>query len=108
VYWAAFPSLEANIDAVKNDINIKLSKKPEMTIRQLVERRSPPSDDNNVDDILFTISDELWKQFEGKNGEVIFNGRTKINKMNDKQITALIKAIMVAEGHPELRYKSNT
>lgn len=93
-YWASFSTPEAGFKAMGNDINIKLKKSPNMTLRDLVTTRSPASDGNNIHNILYNISDELF-DIKGKDGKII-NGKSKVK---DIPLDRLTRAIAKSEGY---------
>lgn len=92
-YWAVFETPEAGYKAMSRDISAKLGRKPEMTLRDLINTRSPESDGNNLHDILYNISDELF-DIKGPNGSII-NGKTLVK---DIPMDRLARAIAKSEG----------
>lgn len=90
-YWAKFPTEEAGLASASKDIDIKLMRKPDMTIRELVELRSP-AHENNIKDILYIISDE----FSEKGKPITVNGKSKVRNVDRRK---LVQALAKAEGY---------
>lgn len=95
-YWAVFDTPEAGYKAMGRDIEIKLERKPEMTLRELIEVRSPSSDGNDLQTILYNISDELF-DIKDEGGK-IFNGKSLVKNI---PMDRLLKAIAKSEGYKD-------
>lgn len=107
--FASFDTEEDNIKAVGRDIELKLEKNPNMTLRQLINIWSPAVDENNPNQILKTILDELYKKHYGPGDSIIYTGNTKVRDIisNPSLLKDFVYAVAVAE-HGDDRYRVKT
>jgi hypothetical protein len=93
-YWANFENETDGYKAGDVDISAKLLRNPNMTLRELITMRSPASDNNDITQILYNISDEL-SDIRGTNGQFI-NGRIPVKYIPRQR---LLEAIAKSEGY---------
>lgn len=107
--FASFDTEEDNIKAVGRDIELKLEKNPNMTLKQLINIWSPAVDENNPNQILKTILDELYKKHYGPGDSIIYTGNTKVRDIisNPSLLKDFVYAVAVAE-HGDDRYRVKT
>ena len=92
-HWAKFRTLELGREAGQNDIKIKLRRKPNMTLGELIEIRSPASE-NILKDIRHNVIDELWDlRLDGSIPRL-----NKFTRVKDIPLDRLEQALSKAEG----------
>ncbi|MES2216670.1 MAG: hypothetical protein V4481_05255 [Patescibacteria group bacterium] len=57
-FWAKFPDVQSGMAAFQNDNSAKLKRNPSMTLAQLIDMRSPPTE-NSTSSLHYNVVDAL-------------------------------------------------
>lgn len=94
-YWAKFPNEQAGFQGLQNDIQAKLDKNPKMTVAQLLDLRSPPSE-NNTSSLHYNVMDDLADL--NKSGKISTLMANQL-PVSEVPMDRLSQAIAKAEGY---------
>jgi len=104
-YWAKFDSPEAGMLAGERDIMAKLKRSPEMTIRELIEVRSPSSE-NDTAQIRFIVMDTLKDMHDEGIIKSLRADKVKVKEV--VPMSRLVEALAKAEGYYNEHVEKNT
>lgn len=95
IYWARFKDEGAGFKAMQKDIEIKLKRTPDMTVRDLILERSPENE-NSYKTLAYNVADDL-KDLKDKGDIPVL----LMNQLAASQvpIDRLAQALVKAEGY---------
>ena len=100
-FWAKFPNEAAGYTALQNDIQAKVGRNPKMTVAQLLDLRSPPSE-NNTSALHYNVMDSLKDLRDSGKIHTLMANQLPVNSV---PIDRLAQAIAQAEGYKSTNIK---